>query len=491
MASLATFFDEQYYLRANRDVAAEIGKPGSFTSAFHHFVAVGMREGRNPNALFDTKYYLAQNTDVSTIVSSGAITAYEHFVYSGQHEIRSPTALLDPSWYLINNNDVAVRVYRGEMNTYSHFYKHGSYEMRMASPYFSPQSYIQQNADISQAYNNGITSPLRHFADYGIAEGRNLGNGINLTWFAQDSTFTTSIFTGNFSAAFARVAEVAPFIPSFRKPTDLIYSSNLRLPENFQSTSISLALPAGVDIASPPATFSRLTFTYGTNSLSIGGTGAEAGVTIDLGANTVTDGARTLIISDGSTVSSLNVSGIATAPVTVSAGSTGVTITGTARADTLNGGSGNDTITGGAGADRMTGGEGNDGFVLGIGHSVARSAETITEAGIIASETITFGNGVDIITDFRTGTNTLDVQTAANFTLFAVGSDVQAASIVSGHNYGIRGTFAQGTGTFTISNAGADTLVLTNATAASFTAQTQTTFVVLLGVTNVAPVDFV
>src|SRR5207244_429753 len=79
-------------------------------------------------------------------------------------------------------------------------------------------------------------------------------------------------------------------------------------------------------------------------------------------------------------------------------------ITGSSGIDTITGGSGNDTITGGAGADTMTGGGGADTFVIATG------ANAVTIAGSGNAGTIT---GYDVITDFTTASDTLDLQGTA------------------------------------------------------------------------------
>ncbi len=77
------------------------------------------------------------------------------------------------------------------------------------------------------------------------------------------------------------------------------------------------------------------------------------------------------------------------------------TITGSSGADTIVAGSGDDTITGDDGADTMTGGAGADTFIIKTGQSTA------TPGGSGNNGTIT---GYDVITDFATGTDTLDLQ---------------------------------------------------------------------------------
>ena len=76
-------------------------------------------------------------------------------------------------------------------------------------------------------------------------------------------------------------------------------------------------------------------------------------------------------------------------------------LTGTSGADTITTGAGDDTITGGAGADTMTGGGGADTFVIATGDSKAVIGGS-GNAGTIA--------GYDVITDFVTSTDILNLQ---------------------------------------------------------------------------------
>ncbi|WP_238273379.1 matrixin family metalloprotease, partial [Methylobacterium cerastii] len=60
-------FDSEYYLLSNADVAkAAIAAGGdSFAFAYNHYEANGWHEGRNPNAVFDVRGYLAAYTDIA------------------------------------------------------------------------------------------------------------------------------------------------------------------------------------------------------------------------------------------------------------------------------------------------------------------------------------------------------------------------------------------------------------------------------------------
>lgn len=153
--------------------------------------------------------------------------------------------------------------------------------------------------------------------------------------------------------------------------------------------------------------------------------------------------------------------------------------------DTLNSGGGNDFVRGGAGADSVAGGAGGDGFYVFRNESVARTAETITAASIGAGETLTFGNGVDVITDFVTSSDKVVVAALNSYTLLTVGSN--GSSLTANNHYGLRGNFAAGV--FTVNNSGADTLLIFDAVAGAIDDVAQTGVAILMGVTNFAVTD--
>ena len=148
------------------------------------------------------------------------------------------------------------------------------------------------------------------------------------------------------------------------------------------------------------------------------------------------------------------------------------TISGGAAADILNGGAGNDTISGGAGddavtagtgADTISGGDGDDTFVQLLADSVVATAQTIAAAGTIAAaDTITFGNGLDIYTDFVAGnaSETIDTDNAGSSLTSLIGQDETA--LTDNVLTFASGTYDAATGIFTIAadGAGADTLII-------------------------------
>ena len=169
-----------------------------------------------------------------------------------------------------------------------------------------------------------------------------------------------------------------------------------------------------------------------TDGQTIAITGAITNV---LGASSVTHASGNVTFTDNNTNGgSFTYTGSTTSPVasdtgdvTIDRSQTGTTLTGTGFGeiligrdgtnntinanegnDVLIGGTGNDSLTGGAGADMMTGGGGVDTFII----NSAQSPGTIGGSG--DAGTI---SGYDVITDFATATDILNLQgTAASAT---------------------------------------------------------------------------
>ena len=154
-------------------------------------------------------------------------------------------------------------------------------------------------------------------------------------------------------------------------------------------------------------------------------------ITNVLGANSVTHASGSITFTDNNTNGgSFTYTGSTTSPaasdtgdVTVDRSQTGTTLTGTGFGeiligrngtnntinanegnDVLIGGTGNDTLNGGAGADTMTGGGGIDTFIINSAASPATVGGS-GDAGTIS--------GYDVITDFATATDILNLQGTA------------------------------------------------------------------------------
>ncbi|HEX2525183.1 MAG TPA: hypothetical protein VHL31_02640 [Geminicoccus sp.] len=118
-------FDPQYYLLSNPDLARVAQRAGddAFDYARDHFNRFGWREGRNPNALFDTKAYLATYADIT----EAGINPLQHYHRFGWKEGRDPSAEFDTSAYLDTYQDIAAGI-----EPIQHFFQFGLYEGRAA-----------------------------------------------------------------------------------------------------------------------------------------------------------------------------------------------------------------------------------------------------------------------------------------------------------------------------------------------------------------------
>lgn len=116
--SIKGIFDPKWYLGQNPDVSAAKVNP------LRHYLEYGWREGRRPIPLFNPLWYLDQNPDVA---ASGR-EPLQHYLDRGWREGRRPHPLFDPRWYLDQNPDVAA----SGCEPLSHFLKHGAREGRRA-----------------------------------------------------------------------------------------------------------------------------------------------------------------------------------------------------------------------------------------------------------------------------------------------------------------------------------------------------------------------
>ena len=140
----------------------------------------------------------------------------------------------------------------------------------------------------------------------------------------------------------------------------------------------------------------------------------------------------------------------------------GIKIIGSIETDTITAGAGKDTLDGGKGADSITGGGGIDDFLYTTADSVILSASTFAGAVYAAGDTMTFANGVDVITGFTAGTGgSKFVGSNAGVPTTAIGQ-ATANGLAGGTTYFLSGAWTTSTNVFTIAadGAGADTMIL-------------------------------
>ena len=155
--------DDLFYYSRNHDLWNAQG------DADAHYHATGWREGRDPNAFFDTDLYLAISPDIR----NAGIDPLVHFDQSGWREGRVASPNFDPAKYLAFYTDVAA----ANRDPLEHFLRHGAEENRLpfaasvplAANGFDFAYYLLHNPDVAAA---GV-DPRVHFETIGWQEGRN------------------------------------------------------------------------------------------------------------------------------------------------------------------------------------------------------------------------------------------------------------------------------------------------------------------------------
>ena len=155
--------DDLYYYSSYHDVWNAHADAGT------HFHSAGWKEGRNPDAFFQTGFYLSTNPDVK----AANIDPLTHFDQSGWKEGRAPSVNFDPAAYLAANPDVKA----AGIDPLAHFLGAGYQEGRapagltekFAANGFDYVYYLTNNPDVAAA---GV-DPFLHFETIGWKEGRN------------------------------------------------------------------------------------------------------------------------------------------------------------------------------------------------------------------------------------------------------------------------------------------------------------------------------
>ncbi|MGF3026869.1 beta strand repeat-containing protein, partial [Methylobacterium aquaticum] len=167
-------FDNELYLARNPDVRAAGLDP------LRHYLEYGQGEGREIDAAigkaadlavhpgFDAEFYLLSYADVArAAMTSGKdpfAYAYEHYQTYGWKEGRNPNAAFDTQGYLDTYQDVKA----AGIDPLMHYDEYGWKEGRDPSKGFDTTAYLVAYADVAQAK----LDPMQHYLLYGALEGR-------------------------------------------------------------------------------------------------------------------------------------------------------------------------------------------------------------------------------------------------------------------------------------------------------------------------------
>ena len=99
------YFDPQYYLNTNPDVASVYGKT-NYAGAYNHFVAFGFAEGRQGSPVFSVRQYVNQYSDLKKAFGTNWLAAAWHFRNNGIAEGRQSSVSFSVTDYANLNSDV-------------------------------------------------------------------------------------------------------------------------------------------------------------------------------------------------------------------------------------------------------------------------------------------------------------------------------------------------------------------------------------------------
>jgi len=167
--------DADYYLSNYLDVEQQGYSPS------YHFAAFGDKEGRQPNPLFDPRFYKSKARGHLKNVNS-----LLHYFYCGQYRRYSPSVWFDIQFYIANNRDLLNAGYE----PLRHYLEFGGLEGRSPNPQFDGKFYLNQHPEIASSHTN----PLIHYLEHGRWHGLPTRNLPDEVWndFSQKLKITSS-----------------------------------------------------------------------------------------------------------------------------------------------------------------------------------------------------------------------------------------------------------------------------------------------------------
>ncbi|WP_083101086.1 hypothetical protein [Pseudophaeobacter leonis] len=166
-AAIEPFFDANFYLAANSDVADAGLDP------LTHYLMQGWREGRDPHPDFSTTFYLEENKDVS----DKGINPFWHYVVAGRDEGRGA---LPPE--AVPGGGAEEQLNTEEFSELAHISEEKLvYEMNTINDEFDTVFYLSKYPDIKQA---GV-DPLMHFVLSGWKEGRDPNSNFSVDYYLE------------------------------------------------------------------------------------------------------------------------------------------------------------------------------------------------------------------------------------------------------------------------------------------------------------------
>ncbi len=215
--SYAQVFDSNYYVSHYSDLSRVYGSNPE--ASFGHFIANGMKEGRQASANFNVTSYKNRYPDLRWAFGNNLAQYYRHFSATGDKVGRIATGkvTLQPvssyrgvdyssiysfNSYISRYSDIN-RVYgNSDTGALLHFINSGMREGRQASSSFSVASYRNRYPDLRRAFGNNLRSYYLHYIRSGQREGRtatgtyyggtSVYKGVDYSAVYQFNTYTTT-----------------------------------------------------------------------------------------------------------------------------------------------------------------------------------------------------------------------------------------------------------------------------------------------------------
>ena len=190
-------FDPFYYLSTNGDLRAAFGD--NQQAAFNHFIAYGMKEGRNSIKGFNVYAYANRYGDLQSAFGGDLKLYYRHYAQYGKREGRDGKPYagadsrnsrlnftyislvnngvdysggFDPISYLSSYGDLKAAFGDDQQSAFNHFLSHGIYEGRSGNGSFNVYAYANRYPDLFAAFGTNVSAYFEHYVKYGRKEGR-------------------------------------------------------------------------------------------------------------------------------------------------------------------------------------------------------------------------------------------------------------------------------------------------------------------------------
>lgn len=124
-----------------------------------HYLTIGAAAGCKPHPLFDTSHYSASYPDIAAV----GINPLAHYLHHGVQEARNPHPLFDTEYYLLRVPELKIT----GINPVVHFLKEGADRGIKPHPLFYPTFYLEKYPDVAASGLN----PLVHFIESGGRQG--------------------------------------------------------------------------------------------------------------------------------------------------------------------------------------------------------------------------------------------------------------------------------------------------------------------------------